>query len=51
MNMCVLADIHIENLNVTLFGRELLVESELSLNWGNRCVCRGAFPAGCTLVT
>jgi len=38
-------DIHLDNINVTLFGRELLVEASLSLNWGNRYGLLG--PNGC----
>lgn len=35
--MCVCPDIHIDNINLTLAGRELLIDASLSLNWGNRC--------------
>lgn len=37
-------DIHIDNINVTLFGRELLVEASLALNWGNRWAPGVLFP-------
>ncbi len=38
-------DIHIDNINLTLAGRELLIDASLCLNWGNRfvtifCPCR-----------
>ncbi len=31
-----LADIHIDNINMTLVGRELLIDASLALNWGQR---------------
>jgi hypothetical protein len=43
------ADIHIDNINMTLLGRELLVEANLALNWGHRCVRARCTRAMCGL--
>lgn len=43
-------DIHIDNINLTLAGRELLIDASLSLNWGNRYGLLGTNGCGKSLL-